>query len=41
MLRPLAHTTDYKLVGEVYLHGCMNGEVGNVVSSEIRDIALR
>ena len=42
MLRPLADTTGYKLVGEVYLHGCMNGEVGNVIPSEtIQDIAIR
>lgn len=41
MLRPLADTTHYTLVGEVYLHGCMNGEVGSVISSKIRDIIIR
>ncbi|MDI1490476.1 MAG: hypothetical protein OHK93_001679 [Ramalina farinacea] len=41
MLRPLADTTDHKLVGEVYLHGCMNGEVGSVFSIEpIQDITI-
>ena len=42
MLRPLADTTHYTLVGELYLHGCMNGEVGNVFpSGTIQDIAIR
>ena len=41
MLRPLADTTVYKLVGEVYLHGYMNGEVGSAISSEISDIVIR